>query len=158
MRTITYIYNCDDVLSKQDEFLKKLKEDEKNCYLLSLKNYMDRKNKSHEIIDLKIGDIGYFDFGDAYRFEIGYQHLGVVISIVKQKIFVVPIISKKANSLLYTQMFLPKTCSSVFRTDSIALLNDSKWISQSRTINRLGSIESKDILHNIKSNVIKMIL
>ncbi|MCB8642698.1 hypothetical protein LJE08_14165, partial [Holdemanella sp. DFI.5.55] len=41
-------------------------------------------------VDIRVGDICYIDFGEAYISEIGYQHFGLIITIFHNKAFVVP--------------------------------------------------------------------
>ena len=139
------VYNIDKkwILDKQDSFIESMHSVERDSYLLSLYNYMYRKdNFPRHLSNIRVGDICYCDFGDAYQYEIGYQHLGVVISIVKQKLFVVPIISEKHEKILYTQYRLSKDSYSCLKNDSIALLNDSKWISKSRVIRIVGKMNA----------------
>ena len=41
-------------------------------------------------VDIRVGDICYIDFDEAYISEIGYQHFGLIITIFHNKAFVVP--------------------------------------------------------------------
>lgn len=159
-KMIVYNINKKWILDKQDSFIDAMHRDERDSYLVSLYNYMFRKCSLNQIkTKISVGDICYCDFGDAYQYEIGYQHLGVVISIVKQKLFVVPIISEKHNDLLYTQFRFPKESTSCLKNDSIALLNDSKWISKSRVIRIIGNINTGDeYFKQLKYSVIQIIL
>ena len=143
------VYNIDKkwILDKQDSFIESMHSVERDSYLLSLYNYMYRKdNFPRHLSNIRVGDICYCDFGDAYQYEIGYQHLGVVISIVKEK-------------LLYTQYRLSKDFYSCLKNDSIALLNDSKWISKSRVIRIVGKMNAYDNdFKQLKYKVIEFIL
>ena len=79
---IVYNINKKWILDKQDSFIDAMHRDERDSYLVSLYNYMFRKCSLKQIkTKISVGDICYCDFGDAYQYEIGYQHLGVVISI-----------------------------------------------------------------------------
>jgi hypothetical protein len=70
-------------------------------YMLSHSNFLDRSNLlSCEQLFVKIspGDICFIDFGCAYRNEAGYQHFGIILSIVHSKAFVVPMTSNPRPS------------------------------------------------------------
>lgn len=105
-------------------------------------------------IKVRVGDVVYMDFGQAYLNEMGYQHFALVIAICEKKALVVPMTSNI------------KTCENAFDSEhlkgkknlycypgiidglnrkSVLFLNDFKFINTARIIDVKGHI-------NVKSN------
>ena len=158
MKTDLILANADMIMKQHSYFVSSLDTEERNRYLISLYNYIHRKTLKGNIENIKEGSICCVDFGNAYIKEIGYQHLALVIHVVGDKAFVVPIISKKDRFNSKTQIILKKNKLRCLKNDSLLLLNDTKWINTSRIINCIGSInpESK-FFHNIRRKIIEMI-
>lgn len=158
MKTDFILANADKILEEHNKFVSRLNTEERTHYLISLYNYIHRKSLTGNEIDIKEGCICCVDFGNAYIKEIGYQHLAMVIQVVADKAFVVPIISKKTKYKSNTQIILKKKKMKFLKNDSLLLLNDTKWINTSRIINIIGFINPEsEFFHNIRSKIIQMI-
>ena len=106
--------------------------------LISIKNYMDRARNNTSIgqVGIKKGDICWIDYGVAYKYEAGYQHLGLVLTIHHGKALVVPMTS---NSQTYQKSekeayLYPLKRFGKMQKDSALFLNDAKFISMQRVI------------------------
>ena len=93
-------------------------------------------------VDIRIGDICYIDFGEAYISEIGYQHFGIILSLFHNKAFVVPM---SGNHSAYLQAYgkdNPNGKRHLMRLgringmnkESVLFLNDAKFINTARII------------------------
>jgi hypothetical protein len=123
-------------------------------YMLSHSNFLDRSNLlSCEQLFVKIspGDICFIDFGCAYRNEAGYQHFGIILSIVHSKAFVVPMTSNPSTfAQAFDEILLPSGKRHLMRIgkqkgmhkESVLFLNDCKFINTSRIIEVKGHIET----------------
>ncbi len=134
--------------------------------LISRFNYYYRsKYKSAELVQLKIkiGDIGYWDFGETYLNESGFQHLGLVLSFFNSKAFVLPLTS---NPLMYEQSYCPDTFplgkKHLFRLSqhyglakpSVIFLNDGKYLNTARLIRVVSHIPpASPVFHQIKTQL-----
>lgn len=113
--------------------------------LVSEQNLRERRNAGScgELgVDIRIGDICYIDFGEAYIAEIGYQHFGIIITMFHNKAFVVPM---SGNHSAYMQAYSkdnPKGKRHLMRLgkvkgmnkESVLFINDAKWINTARII------------------------
>ena len=109
--------------------------------LISEKNYNVRRNiQSSKAMGLQVypGDICYIDFGQAYLYEAGYQHFGLVLSIVHYKALVIPMTS---NPQTYQKAFgkdgtylYPLGKIEGMNRESVLFLNDAKFINTARII------------------------
>ena len=109
--------------------------------LISEKNYNVRRNiQSSKAMGLQVypGDICYIDFGQAYLYEAGYQHFGLVLSIVHYKALVIPMTS---NPQTYQKAFgkdgtylYPLGKIEGRNRESVLFLNDAKFINTARII------------------------
>ena len=112
--------------------------------LLSTQNYLKRGAlKYNEHLPLSIGDICYIDFGQAYLNEAGYQHFGLILSMMNGKAFVVPMTS---NPFTYDQAYDKHDNPSGkvhlmkigqlkgLNKPSVLFINDSKFINTTRII------------------------
>lgn len=92
---------------------------------------------------IKIGDIVFCDFGQAYLNEAGFQHFGLVLKLFSYKAFVVPmssntqtILKAKNHPLAQTQkdhlyyIGMPEGLN----RPSVLFLNDAKFINTARII------------------------
>lgn len=108
------------------------------------------RSSSQLNIHVKVGDVCYIDFGQAYINEAGYQHFGLVLSIVNHKAFVLPMTS---NSTTYQYANDPSRIEhgknhlyqlgwiDGLNKQSVAFLNDCKFINTARIIAVKGHIE-----------------
>jgi hypothetical protein len=105
------------------------------------------------ITPLHIGDVCYIEYGHAYTYEAGFQHFGIILSVVQNKVFVVPMTS---NARTYVKAD-PNTAyplSHVFQLglipgltkSSVCFLNDAKFINRARIINIKGHIDPESLL------------
>lgn len=140
--------------------------------LISRLNYHQRGAlKSSELMGfkVKVGDVCYIDFGEAYITEAGYQHFGLVVSYYNSKALVIPMTS---NEQMYQQSYCPKTFpigkQHLFRLGyvkglnkkSVLFLNGAQYINTARVIEIKGYIHPKsELFQNIKRqflNVMKL--
>lgn len=102
-------------------------------------NRIDYWSSKDLALNVKPGDICYFEYGHAFLNEAGYQHFGLVMSLFNQKAFVIPMTSnqnairkatqgKHQNHLYYIGQLkgLDKR--------SVLFLNDCKFINTCRII------------------------
>jgi len=127
-------------------------------YMLSHSNFLDRSNLlSCEQLSVRVrpGDICFIDFGCAYRNEAGYQHFGIILSIVHSKAFVIPMTSNPSTfSQAYEENINPNGKRHLMRIgkqkgmykESVLFLNDCKFINTSRIIEVKGHLDVKDVL------------
>ena len=152
--------NSGKVLNAERLYYKELSEEEKNAYSISKYNHIHKSKKYNSILieHIHVGDICFFDFGCAYRYEIGYQHLALVLAKYKTKLLVVPIISvKKTFEPCMEKAYLPKDSYNL-NNNSIVLLNDMKWISGMRTLSYIGHINEKDdVFDEIRTKTIQLL-
>ena len=140
-----------------------MSENEIYDYMISKLNFCQRKQNiscRDAGIDIKVGDICFIDYGMAYQWEIGYQHMGLILSIKNGKTFVVPISGSpravekaKYRSHLFE---LPKIAC--LNKRSVLYLNDAKWINSSRIIDIKAHLYPNGILFKkIKEAVIALV-
>lgn len=127
-------------------------------YMLSHSNFLDRANLiSCEQLSVRVcpGDICFIDFGCAYRNEAGYQHFGIILSIVHSKAFVVPMTSNPSTfAQAYDETLLPNGKRHLMRIgkqngmnkESVLFLNDCKFINTSRIIEVKGHLDTEGVL------------
>lgn len=109
--------------------------------LVSEKNYNTRRNiPSSKSLGFSIqpGDICYTDFGQAYLYEAGYQHFGLVIAVVHFKALIIPMTSnektyQKSLTSEGTYLFPLGPISGLYK-ESVLFLNDAKFINTARII------------------------
>ena len=127
---------------------------------ISLWNFSQQLKEETEAIDTKVGDICLFDYGLAYQYEAGFQHLGLILSISKSKLFVVPMTSNQLTyqkSKVSENLFaLPKFGNQ--KKDSALFLNDAKYVSSRRAIKVIDHIDKGCVIfRQIKKEVINLI-
>ena len=113
-------------------------------------------------VDIRVGDICYIDFGEAYIAEIGYQHFGLIITIFHNKAFVVPM---SGNHTAYLQAYSkenPKGKRHLMRLgkikgmnkESVLFINDAKWINTARIIDVKAHLRrDSELFREIKDRV-----
>ena len=137
-----------------------------HCHLVREANWLDRKqykNCQQLGVRIRIGDICYIDFGQAYLNEAGFQHFGVILSFCNGKAFVVPMTS---NPVTFRLAYDPQTCPQGRRhlmrigliegmkKESVLFLNDCKYINTARIIDVKASIpENSELFSQIVSRV-----
>lgn len=150
---------------KSREFLS-LKTKEAAARLISEENWLNRNQvKSCEQLGVRvrIGDICYIDFGQAYLNEAGFQHFGIILSFCNGKAFVTPMTSNQAT---YKQAFdplhYPLGKKHLMRLglieglnkESVLFLNDSKYINTARIIDVKAHIgENSPLFQEIKNRI-----
>lgn len=135
--------------------------------LLSTENFLRKAVLKPELLPISIGDVAYIDFGHAYLHEAGYQHFGLVLSMVNGKVFVVPMTSNpNAYAQAYDAQLNPSGKKHLMRVGllsglnrpSVLFLNDSKFISPSRIIEIKGHLLVTDplfeqITHRVRTTI-----
>jgi hypothetical protein len=108
------------------------------------------RSSSQLNIHVKVGDVCYIDFGQVYINEAGYQHFGLILSIVNHKAFVLPMTS---NSTTYQYANDPSRIEhgknhlyqlgwiEGLNKQSVAFLNDCKFINTARIIAIKGHLD-----------------
>ena len=148
-----------------------LNQKELQAHLISEANWVMRNRaKSCEQFRVKIhvGDICYIDFGPAYLNEAGFQHFGLILSIMNSKAFVVPMTS---NSVTYHQAYDPKKypCGKKhlmrlgmiegMRKESVLFLNDCKYINTARIIDVKAHLDVEgELFQAIKKRVVECLI
>ncbi|WP_273402193.1 hypothetical protein [Traorella massiliensis] len=150
---------------KKDEYAK-ITYKEGVQRLVSEKNYNTRRNiPSSKALGFTIepGDICYTDFGQAYLYEAGYQHFGLVIAIVHFKALIIPMTSnertyKKSLTSEGTYLFPLGTINGLYK-ESVLFLNDAKFINTARIIDVKAHVPTNSKLFmNIKNRFKSLIL
>ncbi len=102
---------------------------------------------------LRIGDVCYIDYGQAYTYEAGFQHFGVILSIVSNKVFVVPMTSNQ-QTFTKADPTMDYPLPHIFQLGlidgltkpSVCFLNDAKFINKARIISVKGHIDVESLL------------
>lgn len=148
---------CDKLLIKYlecyEDFIKRMPKNQLRRECISGLNRVKRIDywSSLELnVRLKPGDICYFEYGQAFLNEAGYQHFGLVISIHKAKAFVIPMTSntemvekalseenRKENHLFYIGKL------EGMHKPSVLFLNDCKFINTCRIISTTAHLPRK---------------
>lgn len=138
--------------------------------LISEVNWADRKKctGSREFgIPVKVGDICYIDYGQAYLNEIGYQHFGLIVSMTEGKMFVVPMTS---NTVQYAKAYDPVSNPTGrkhlmrlgqigdMNKPSVLFLNDVKYLNTSRVIRKVAHMDTRrELFWSIRIRVLETI-
>ncbi|WP_297238075.1 hypothetical protein [uncultured Faecalicoccus sp.] len=159
-------------LSVLDQLIRQAQEQEKKMlesltqkevfdYMISKLNFCQRKRaySYKEVLSgcrVRVGDICFIDFGQAYIMEIGYLHFGLILAFKHNKAFVVPMtgkISRQPKDHLYSLGNVPG-----LNKESCLFLNDAKWINTARIIDIKGHLDpSGKQFCRIKKSVIECI-
>lgn len=134
--------------------------------MISEHNFRQRRvaNNCKELgVRIKLGDICYVDFGEAYINEIGYQHFALIVSLFHNKAFVIPM---SGNHNAYLQAYSktnPNGKKHLMRfgkmkgmnKESVLFINDAKWINTARIIDVKAHLSIKcSLFQEIKARVI----
>ncbi|MFV0379652.1 MAG: type II toxin-antitoxin system PemK/MazF family toxin [Anaerorhabdus sp.] len=114
-------------------------------------------------VQIRVGDICYIDFGQAYINESGYQHFALVFSIFQNKAFVIPMTSNSKQYASAYDPYLQKNGKlnlmkigliSGMKRSSVLFLNDCKYINTARIIDVKANIDpSSKLFQEIKERV-----
>lgn len=117
-----------------------------NSALISEANWITRSqyNSGQYLgVHVKVGDICYLDYGQAYLNEMGYQHFGLVFSLFAKKALIIPMTSNpntyaKAYDARYQQhgkehLMRIGLIPGLIRP-SVLFLNDLRFINTARVI------------------------
>lgn len=110
--------------------------------MLSEQNYRARhKVNGCEALGVwvRVGDICYIDFGLSYLNEAGFQHFGLIVKLIHNKAFVIPMTS---NEKTYQESLARQNKSHLMpigkvkgmHKHSVLFLNDAKCINTARII------------------------
>ncbi|MCR5229734.1 MAG: type II toxin-antitoxin system PemK/MazF family toxin [Solobacterium sp.] len=119
-------------------------------------------------IRVSTGDIVYIDFGQAYQYEMAYQHYGLVISVCCDKAFVVPMTSSmKAYRAAYDSADNKEGHYNLMRIGIPAglnkpttlYLNDARHINPDRIICKVSRMDPHSrLFHEIYSRIRRIVL
>ncbi|MFV0480299.1 MAG: hypothetical protein ACK5LZ_07010 [Anaerorhabdus sp.] len=118
-------------------------------------------------VQVRVGDICYIDFGQAYINEAGFQHFGLILSVYQKKAFVVPMTS---NIHQYKTAYDPKSNEigkrhlmkigliAGMNRPSVLFLNDCKYINTARIIDVKAHIVPTSLLFDtIKKRIQELV-
>ena len=119
-------------------------------------------------IHVRVGDIVYMDYGQAYLNEMGYQHFGLVMTICEKKALVIPMTS---NAKTYANAYDPKNNpygkKNLFGLpgiidglckQSVLFLNDMKFVNTARIIEVKAHIDVKStIFRDVQLGVMRIL-
>ena len=162
---LLFKYYWNEYLKEQTQQVYELEICEAIDNLVSRVNYLERidlKSNLETGVDICVGDICYIDFGETRLHEVGYQHMGLVLSIMNRKIFVVPF---TGNQLKFVEaqsidnpigkrhlIQIPKLKG--LTKKSVAIINDAKWINSARVIDVKSHLHPEsDLFQFIKQKV-----
>lgn len=115
-------------------------------------------------IRIREGDICFIDFGDAYLYESGYQHFGLIVSLCHGKALVVPMTSNtEMIKAAYDPITTPQGKRHLMRIglikgmarESVLFLNDAKFINTARIIDVKAKINRQSPLFQEIKNRLK---
>lgn len=118
--------------------------------LISKHNRIKRSDltKASDVdICIEEGDVCYLDYGCTYRLECAYQHMGLVLKMLRGKMFVVPLTSNTravADSQLGKKPhlhYLGKLPG--LHRSSCLFLNDAKFLNPTRVIHICSYLDPK---------------
>lgn len=133
--------------------------------LISDDNLRKRRHVSNCMelgLNIRVGDICYIDFGEAYIHEIGYQHFGLIVSMFHSKAFVVPMSGNHTAFLQAYSKDNPKGKRHLMRLgkikgmnkESVLFINDAKWINTARIIDVKSHLDkNSELFLEIKERV-----
>ena len=159
-----------EYFDSQTERLEEMEISKTVEYIMSEINHSERRNchdASELGVNIRVGDICYIDYGDAYLNEVGYLHMGLILNIFNNKALVVPIIgNQKAfekamdenneNTEKTHLIKIPKLKG--LNKNSIAIINDIKWINSARIIDVKAYLPIDSILFQFIRKKVKDII
>ena len=157
-------------IQKLRQYLLSLHKYEAKRQTLSGLNWLARKHLTSSLaFDLRLrkGDICFIDFGKAYINEAGYQHFGLVLSIVNYKAFVIPMSSNsntisKASNVVYegpakNHLYFIGKLDGMNRP-SVLFLNDAKYINTARVIEVIAYMDpNHEMFRDIEYRVLRQV-
>jgi hypothetical protein len=167
-------YRSEDILQQYTshyyQYLRSLPTKHMSRECISGMNRLARYNlrsSSQLNIHVNVGDVCYMDFGQVYINEAGYQHFGLILSIVNHKAFVLPMTS---NSTTYQFATDPTRIEhgknhliqlgwiEGLNKQSVAFINDCKFINTARIISIKGHINPdgemfKEIVERVRDAI-----
>lgn len=159
----------DEFAKSYQDYLERLSMKEAYMECVSGLNRMTRSHPGflvHAVEGIKIGDVCYIDFGHAYHYEAGFQHFGIIMNIVKNKVFVIPMTSNQQtyckanpnNDHPLPQLFQLGMIDGLNK-ESVCFLNDAKFINRARIIRIQGYIDPESLLYRrLKQRLLETIL
>ncbi len=126
--------------------------------MISEENWIDRGSLTcgEEIgVRVRVGDICWMEYGQAYLNEMGFQHFGLVVAIIMHKALVIPLTS---NESAYARAYDPvenptgNRCLmriglvDGLRKNSTLYLNDMKFLNTARMFEIRAHLEPEDPL------------
>lgn len=120
----------------------------------------------HAVESITIGDVCFIDFGQAYQYEAGFQHFGVIMNIINNKVLVVPMTSNPetynkanpSNDYPLPQLFQLGLIAGLHK-ESVCFLHDAKFINRARIIKVQGHINPDSLLYRqLRQRLIETIL
>ena len=157
----------DDILTLQQKELEAC--DDLRAIYISMLNHHNHHNDhscTEKGVDIRVGDICYIDFGNAFIEEIGFQHFGLILSLCKNKAYVVPM---SGNERAYAQAYSKDNLNGKkhlmrlekvgrMKKRSVLFINDSKWINTARVIDVKGHLKrDSPVFQEIMTRVKDMI-
>lgn len=133
--------------------------------LISDQNLRKRRHFNNCIemgLSIRVGDICFIDFGEAYINEIGYQHFGLIVTMFHNKAFVVPM---SGNHSAYRQAYSKENPNGKrhlmrlgkmkgMNKESVLFINDAKWINTARIIDIKAHLDkNSELFKEIKERV-----
>lgn len=167
-------YRSEEILqqfiNQYQQYLRSLSTKQLSRECISGLNRLQRQNLrscSQLNIHVKVGDVCYIDFGQVYINEAGYQHFGLILSIINHKAFVLPMTS---NTTTYQYANDPSRIEhgkthlyqlgwiDGLNKQSVAFLNDCKFINTARIIAVKGQIDVNsglfsEIVERVKESI-----
>ena len=144
------------------EVYETLSPDHVNNNIISETNWVMRSQLDRGI-RVEPGDICFFDFGQAYLNEVGYQHMGLVMSICARKALVIPMTSNEAT---FANAFDPEDNPDGARflmrlgqpkgmnRPSVLFLNDIRYVNTARVIRKVSHIDAtSEIFRTVQSRM-----
>ncbi|MCH4208129.1 MAG: hypothetical protein LKF50_07510 [Solobacterium sp.] len=158
-------------LKCRKEVYEKLAGENSRHNLISEINWVLRSSSmSSEQLNVSVmpGDICYMDFGQAYRYEIGYQHFGLIVSMHSCKALVVPMTSNPVQyASAYDPVDNPHGRTHLMRLgrigamnrDSVMFLNDMKFVNTSRVIDVKAHLDTDSkLFHDLRLRLVDMVI
>lgn len=115
---------------------------------LSYYNYLDRSQLecSRIMPYIKIGSVVFCDFGDTYLHESAFLHMGLVLTIYREKAFIIPMTSKKELIVKYRKIVYKDHLYYIGKVgglskESVLFLNDGKFVNSARIIDIKGYLD-----------------
>lgn len=139
--------------------------------MISEENWIDRGSMAcgeEAGIRVKVGDICWMEYGQAYLNEMGFQHFGLVVAVILHKALVIPLTSNEgAYARAYDPVDNPigNRCLmriglvEGLRKNSTLYLNDMKFLNTARMFEVRAHLEPEDPLFiEVKERLKEMLI